>query len=150
LDLVDEVRLMGQMSREKLPDLYAQADAVVLTSHSEGIPVTLMEAMAMQRVVLAPEMTGLPELVSPGTTGFLYQKGSMEDFLTQLQLVLHAGPLMDKMRLAARRQVEREFNAPVNLAHFAHAFLERATPRVNGPTISVRRGAHEDPVLQQV
>jgi glycosyltransferase involved in cell wall biosynthesis len=69
MDLGTEVQLLGQVSREKLPDLYAKADVVVLTSHSEGVPITLMEAMAMERIVLAPEITGIPELVLRGKTG---------------------------------------------------------------------------------
>ena len=44
--------------RENLPGLYAGADVFALTSRSEGLPVALMEAMAMERVVLAPEITG--------------------------------------------------------------------------------------------
>jgi colanic acid/amylovoran biosynthesis glycosyltransferase len=150
MDLETEVRLLGQMSREKLPDLYAKADAVVLTSHSEGIPVALMEAMAMERIVLAPEITGIPELVLFGKTGFLYQPSSMEDFLTQLQLVLHAGRLMSKMRCAARQHVERHFNAHTNLAQFARTFLDRARIGVAHGAVTVAGGTHEDPVLQQI
>lgn len=81
LGLEAEVVLRGHVPREQLRELYAEADVVVLTSHSEGIPVTLMEAMALERVVLAPEITGIPELVTHGQTGFLYQPNSMEDFL---------------------------------------------------------------------
>ena len=54
LGLQEEVRLLGQVPRAQLPRLYGDADVVILTSHSEGVPVTLMEAMAMERVVLAP------------------------------------------------------------------------------------------------
>src|SRR5581483_1566276 len=58
-----EVELKGHVPRELLPALYADADVIVLTSHSEGLPVTLMEAMAMERVVLAPAITGISEIV---------------------------------------------------------------------------------------
>jgi len=150
MDLGTEVRLLGQVSREKLPELYARADAVVLTSLSEGLPLTLMEAMAMERVVLAPKITGMRELVLRGKTGFLYQPGSMEDFLTQLQLVLHAGRLLTKMRRAARQHVEREFNASQNLAKFARTFLDRVRVNTKRGAITVALGTHEDPVLQQI
>ena len=56
LGLEQEVLIQGQVARERLPELYAAADVVVLTSVSEGIPVTLMEAMAMERIVLAPAL----------------------------------------------------------------------------------------------
>ena len=150
MDLGTEVRLLGQVPREKLLELYARADAVVLTSFSEGIPLTLMEAMAMERVVLAPKITGIPELVLRGKTGFLYQPGSMEDCLTQLQLVLHAGRVLTKMRRAARQHVEREFNSSRNLAKFAQIFLDRVQVNAKREATPLARGTHEDPVLQQV
>jgi glycosyltransferase involved in cell wall biosynthesis len=150
MDLATEIRLLGQVSHEDLLELYAKADAVVLTSLSEGIPLTLMEAMAMERVVLAPKITGMRELVLRGKTGFLYQPGSMEDFLTQLQLVLHAGRVLTKMRRAARRHVEREFNASQNLAQFAQSFLDRVRVNPKRAALTVARGTHEDPVLQQI
>src|SRR5215813_4629210 len=80
LGMEQEILLLGHVPRTQLPELYSHADVVVLTSRSEGIPVTLMEAMAMERVVLAPAITGIPELVTSGETGFLYRPGSMDDF----------------------------------------------------------------------
>ena len=70
LGLKEDVVLARHVPREHLPTFYAQADVVILTSHSEGIPLTLMEAMAMQRVILAPEITGIPELVINGRPDF--------------------------------------------------------------------------------
>jgi len=55
--------------------LYRFADVVVLTSRSEGIPLVLMEAMGRGKIVLAPAITGIPELVLPGKTGFLTPRG---------------------------------------------------------------------------
>src|SRR5262249_38658536 len=87
LGLEELVTLCGHVPREELARYYADADVVVLTSNSEGIPVTLMEAMAMKRVVLAPAITGIPELVIPGKTGFLFRPGSLEDFLEKLNTI---------------------------------------------------------------
>ena len=151
LGLAAEVTLCGYVPRERLPGLYAAADAVVLTSRSEGIPVTLMEAMAMERVVLAPNITGIPELVTDGKTGFLYTPDSMGDFLSKLLAIRTAGPILDAMRHAARRKVEIQFNASANLSAFAQCFLKNA--RAIDPDFESnarRKEAHENPVLQQV
>jgi glycosyltransferase involved in cell wall biosynthesis len=72
-DLEGQVKLLGHVPREQMDSLYDRADVVVLTSRSEGVPLVLMEAMARGRIVLAPEITGIPELVIAGKTGFLYQ-----------------------------------------------------------------------------
>ena len=143
----NEVELLGHVVRSKLRDLYAGADLVVLTSLSEGIPVALMEAMAMECVVLAPAITGIPELVIHGKTGFLYEPSSMEDFLTQVQFLHGSGHLLPNIRRAARQHVTRNFNSRVNLARFTETLLSRLqAPRADGR----EEQAHEDTVLQQI
>jgi glycosyltransferase involved in cell wall biosynthesis len=149
-DLEQEVVLRGHVHRECLPDLYAGADVVVLTSRSEGIPVTLMEAMAMQKVVLAPNITGIPELVTDGKTGFLYQPNSMEDFLVKLQLIRAAGQSLNTMRQAARRHVDLYFNSRVNLAGFTECFLKHAGGLDPSVLELPGKETHENSVLQQV
>src|SRR5437016_5660548 len=83
LELRSQVRLLGHCSRAELDDLYSMSDLVVLTSRSEGIPLVLMEAMVRGKVVLAPGITGIPELVLDGKTGFLYKPGSLDDFVAK-------------------------------------------------------------------
>jgi glycosyltransferase involved in cell wall biosynthesis len=150
LELEQEVRLLGRVPRERLPELYAAADAVVLTSNSEGVPVTLMEAMAMERVVLAPKITGIPEIVLDGQAGFLYLPNSMESFLTRLELILHGGKHLAEIRQAARQQIEAHFNSRLNLPAFATCFLEQLNSANKSAFRLTREEAHENPVLQQI
>jgi glycosyltransferase involved in cell wall biosynthesis len=154
LNLRQEVTLLGHVPRERLPELYAEADVVVLTSRSEGLPVTLMEAMAMERVVLAPKITGIPELVTHGVNGFLYMPNSIEDFLAKLQSIRAAGQSLDldldAVRQAARREVDLYFNSRVNLAGFAECFLKHAGGFGQSALDLPRKETHENPVLQQV
>ena len=150
LGLDDEVELLGHVPREQLASLYAQADLVVLTSRSEGIPVTLMEAMSMEKLVLAPDITGIPELVKDGKTGFLYKPNSVEDFLHKLHFILQVGSSLGGIRQAARRQVEHDFNCSLNLKAFALLFLERLGAIQKPALIAAVRGPNEDPILQQV
>ena len=86
LELEANVKLLGHLSRQDLDTCYELSDLVVLTSRSEGIPLVLMEAMAHSKAVLAPSITGIPELVKDGETGFLYRAGSLEDFLSKSRL----------------------------------------------------------------
>ncbi|MCU1272496.1 MAG: colanic acid biosynthesis glycosyltransferase WcaL [Acidobacteriaceae bacterium] len=145
LRLEDKVELRGHVPREELPELYRQADVVVLTSHSEGIPQTLMEAMAMERIVLAPKITGIPELIADKQTGFLYQPDSMPDFLAKLTLIAAAGSSLDRIRHEARRHINSHFNQTRNLELWADDFLRR----VEG-VADKKEVAHANPVLQQV
>ena len=148
MGLQHEVILLGHVSRERLPELYAAADAVVLNSHSEGVPVTLMEAMAMERLVIAPQITGLPELVKNGVSGLLYSPGSISDFLAKLEVARTRGPQPARMRRAARQQIACEFNGTENLERFAADFISRvdasaASPRtMQEPTLLNELTAH--------
>ena len=121
LDLRHQVTLLGHVPRTRLESYYAVCDLVVLTSRSEGIPLTLMEAMAHRRTVLAPAITGIPELVLDGQTGFLYEPGSVDDFVAKVQAIrarTNLNALCDK----ARRHVLENFDEATNLAEFAEVF----------------------------
>jgi colanic acid/amylovoran biosynthesis glycosyltransferase len=145
LRLEDRIELRGHVPREELPELYRQADVVVLTSHSEGIPQTLMEAMAMERIVLAPEITGIPELIADKQTGFLYQPDSMPDFLSKLTLITAAGSSLYRIRHGARRHIDSHFNHTRNLELWAEHFLQHVESGADEKEVT-----YANPVLQQV
>jgi colanic acid/amylovoran biosynthesis glycosyltransferase len=142
-----EVTLLGHVPRRQTGSLYDRADVVVLTSRSEGIPLVLMEAMARGRIVLAPAITGIPELVIPGKTGFLYEPGSLDDFVRRLcrirSLQRSNASALDWIRFGAQVHVRRNFDGKKNLESFAEVFLSQLSPkRESAP--------HEDLVLQQI
>jgi colanic acid/amylovoran biosynthesis glycosyltransferase len=144
LNLQSEVRLVGHLSRQHLDAHYAGADLVVLTSRSEGIPLVLMEAMAHGKPVLAPAITGIPELVLDGKNGFLYRPGSLEDFAARVELIHHSRSSLDSLGHAARAHVRQHFSRDKNLTALCNLFLKH--PRHIGPT--VEHYSHENPLLQ--
>ena len=89
--------------------------------------------MARSRVVLAPAITGIPELVIPGKTGFLYAPGAIDDLVERIAFIeelmrdedRHSVSRLDWIRHAARAQVLHNFNRGKNLAHFCERFLQR-------------------------
>jgi glycosyltransferase involved in cell wall biosynthesis len=143
--LDNQVKLLGHVPRAQLPELYSDAHVVVLTSHSEGIPQTLMEAMAMERVVLAPAITGIPELISDRKTGFLYQQNSLPDFLEKLVSIAAAKPSLDDIQRRARQHIQSNFNRQRNLQIWADDFIRHLEA-----TSQKRETCHANPVLQQV
>jgi glycosyltransferase involved in cell wall biosynthesis len=154
--LDDFVKLLGSIARGEMDSLYRRADVVVLTSRSEGIPLVLMEAMAQGRVVIAPAITGIPELVVPGKTGFLYVPGSIDDLVKRLLFVhelmraedRHSVSRLDWIRHAARVQVLHNFNRAKNLSCFCELFLEMIGTNVSEP--QDRNPPYENLVLQQI
>ena len=64
--------------RSDLPAVYSELDVVVLCSRNEGLPVTLIEALAAGRPVVATEVGAVRDLVTPGETGLLVPSGDAE------------------------------------------------------------------------
>ena len=145
LGLRDQVELPGHVARERLPQMYSQADAVVITSKSEGIPQALMEAMAMERVALAPAITGIPELITDASTGFLYQQHSMPEFLQKLVCIAATKPSLGHIRHNARAHIDSHFNRQRNLNTWANDFIQQL-----GTNVGEQESSHAHPVLQQV
>jgi len=75
--------------------------------------------------VLAPAITGIPELVEHGKTGFLYRAGSLEDFVAQVETIWQKRSTHAELRAAARRHILSSYNRNKNLAAFAETFLAR-------------------------
>jgi len=153
LGLEGRVALLGHIQREQLDSLYGRADVVVLTSRSEGLPLVLMEAMAHGKIVIAPAITGIPELVILGKTGFLYEPGLIDDFVSRV-LTIHSLTEAERhgrhfsrqlawVRHAARTHVRHNFDREKNLESFCDAFLSRIAPPVE--TLP-----HENLILQQI
>ena len=143
LDLQTEVELLGHLSRQHLDSYYEVADLVVLTSQSEGIPLVLMEAMARGKVVLAPNITGIPELVLEGKTGFLYRARSFDDFVSRVEMIRESKSVLGPVSSAAQQHVSQYFDRDKNLAAFGDLFLARMSGRVH-------RDSYENPILQQI
>jgi glycosyltransferase involved in cell wall biosynthesis len=143
LNLGDEVKLLGHVSRRKLAAYYTLCDLAVLTSRSEGLPLVLMEAMAFGRLVLAPAITGIPELIEDGRTGFLYRPQSLQSFVSRIELIRDLAPALGAVRRQARSRVLEDFDRGKNLAVFADMFLTRLT-------IADQRKNRENPLLQQI
>ncbi len=141
LGLQGLVYLIGHVPRTDLPGYYRYADLVVMTSKSEGIPVVLMEAMAHEKLVLAPAITGIPELVEHQRTGFLYQPGSLPDFVSAVRWIQANQASLAGIQRAAAASIAASYNRQRNLRAFAEQFLAR---------IPLSENHHAHPVLQQV
>ena len=138
LALQREVKLLGHVAHQDLKAIYPLADLVVLTSKSEGIPVVLMEAMAHGCVVLAPNITGIPELVIEGKTGVLYEPGSMSDFVNRVMFVGRAREALAPLRRGARDHVSRHFSRSANLEAFTETLYGNLCSKI----------PDENPILQ--
>ena len=84
------IRITGWISSEKVQEEILAARALVLPSFAEGLPVVLMEAMALRRPVITTYVAGIPELVCSGQNGWLVPAGDLEALVTAMRTCLNA------------------------------------------------------------
>jgi glycosyltransferase involved in cell wall biosynthesis len=108
LDLASVVRLAGE--RNDVVQLLAASDVFVLSSRSEGLPLSILEAMAAGLPVVATNVGGVPELVLEGETGFLVPSGDAQSLAGALQRLLDDSALRGRLGTAGRIRVEERFD----------------------------------------
>ncbi|MFN9708340.1 MAG: glycosyltransferase family 4 protein [Burkholderiales bacterium] len=98
LNLRDHVRITGWISSSQVRSELLNARALVLPSFAEGLPVVLMEAMALRRPVISTFVAGIPELVRQGREGWLVSPGDVDSLARTLYTCLTA-PLQRLSRM---------------------------------------------------
>ena len=89
-NLADRVRITGWISGDQVRREIVDARALVLPSFAEGLPVVIMEAMAIGRPVLSTFVAGIPELVVDGANGWLFPAGDLDALTDAMQACLAA------------------------------------------------------------
>lgn len=121
--LHDVVRITGWLSGEEVRAEILAARALVLPSFAEGLPVVLMEAMALGRPVIGTYIAGIPELVAPGRNGWLVPAADL-DALTRTLAEACTMPLADMARMGrhGRDDVRQRHNLTREVAQLARHF----------------------------
>jgi glycosyltransferase involved in cell wall biosynthesis len=109
LGLQQRVRLLGQ--RNDIPGLLASSDVFVLPSMREGLPISVLEAMAANRPVIATAIPGTTEIVTAEETGLLFPVGEARLLAEALRRLLADPGLGHRLTRAARIRVQEEFSA---------------------------------------
>ncbi|MEW7847156.1 glycosyltransferase [Massilia aurea] len=90
--LEDHISITGWINGDQVREEMLSARAMVLPSFAEGLPVVVMEAMALRRPVLTTYIAGIPELVRHGETGWLFPAGDVAELAKVLEDCLAASP----------------------------------------------------------
>lgn len=100
------VRITGWVDEAEVRELLRGARALVQPSFAEGLPVVMMEALAMGRPVIASSIAGVPELVRPGENGWLVPAANVDELVDAMREALEMPPAaLDEMGRAGRARV---------------------------------------------
>ncbi len=109
--LNDRVRFLGALPADQMATAYTRAAVVALASHQETAPVTLAEAMAVGRPVVATDVGGVADMVADGRTGWVVPRGDVRALADALLRLLSDPAQARAMGAAGRTEAERRFRA---------------------------------------
>lgn len=125
--LANQIEITGWVGSETVRALLESADALVLPSVAEGLPVVIMEAMALGRPVITSWVAGIPELVRPGRDGLLVAPGDEAGLVEALARFVGMEPAeRAAMGESARRRVRENHTVAVEVAKLAALFPDGA------------------------
>jgi glycosyltransferase involved in cell wall biosynthesis len=126
--LQEYVQLPGVIFQEQLVDYLSQANLFVLpcitagNGDRDGVPVSLMEAMAMGLPVVSTYVSGIPELIEDGRSGLLVQEKEAVALADAMQRLMEDEALCLRLGQAGRQKVAAEFNLDKTSAQLAELF----------------------------
>jgi glycosyltransferase involved in cell wall biosynthesis len=107
--LGDRVVFRGAVAHTEVAQILRDSDVFCLPSFAEGVPIVLMEAMAMELPVIASRIMGIPELIEDGVSGLLIRPGSEPDLVSALAALISGPDRRRALGRAAREKVSDEF-----------------------------------------
>ncbi len=116
----------GAKSHDETRRLLDSADIFALASFAEGVPVALMEAMAMEVPCVSTRIAGIPELIRDGLDGLLVPASSIEALASAIERLIEDPSLRRSLGAAACKRVLDLYNLPLNVGLLARVFREHA------------------------
>lgn len=123
--LANKIRITGWISSQQVREEILASQALILPSFAEGLPVVIMEAMALHRPVLTTYIAGIPELVIDGENGLLFPAGDVEKLVQVLEdFLLLSKSKLEEMGQAAYQRVLARHNVDLEATKLGKMFVQ--------------------------
>jgi colanic acid/amylovoran biosynthesis glycosyltransferase len=119
------VTFEGAVSQDRIREFYAAADCFCIPSFAEGIPVVLMEAMAMEVACVTTHITGIPELIRDRVDGLLVAPSDLDGLVNALISLIDDPQLRRAVAAGGRKRVLQHFDLAANVEALARVFKSR-------------------------
>ena len=110
LKIQNKIEFKGKLSLKETKDVIKNCYCLVLSSLSEGLPRVLMEAMALEKSVIASDVGGIPELIKDNENGFLFEKSNSDELVKKLRVLLNNRDLAIRMGQKGKKIIENKFS----------------------------------------
>ncbi len=115
------VKTVNHLSHSELLEYYHKSRIYILPSYYEGLPTTILEAMACKLPVVASNVSGIPEEIEEGVTGYMLSPGDIEGFYSRIVEMLENPEKMRTFGEMGRKRVIEKFTWP----HIAKEVIKR-------------------------
>ncbi len=129
LGVADRTIFAGELLPDELAARLAAADIFCMASFAEGLPISIMEAMAVGLPVVCTWISGIPELAVDGATAMTVPPGNAPALAVALKRVIEDAPLRERLIAAARAEVVRLHTRDHNVAALDALFREQIGER---------------------
>jgi glycosyltransferase involved in cell wall biosynthesis len=143
LGMRSHVSLPGWLPRHRRDQLLARAAVFVLPSHAEGMPMSLLEAMAAGSPVVASAVGGIPDIVTHGVNGLLVPPGDAEALALALHRILADRKFAARLGKAARDSVERQYTVEQSLERLEQIYSALGVGRLPASPVAMPRRLQE-------
>lgn len=114
----------GAINQDRIRALYSAADIFTLPSFAEGLPVVLMEAMAMEIPCITTYIAGIPEMIRDGHDGLLVPASDLEALVAALARLMDDSKLRQRLGRNARKRIVEHYNLGKNVGRLARIFCQ--------------------------
>lgn len=125
LGLTNQVIFPG--FRTDIPDILNALDIFVISSHHEGIPMIVLEAMALNLAVVSTAVGGIKEIIEPGTSGLLAEPSSPKALAEKCLQIINDPALRRRLQAAAGKRIENEFSASIQKQRLIELYIKLMT-----------------------
>lgn len=113
--LDNNVKILGWTSGEDKINLIREATIYLLPSYNEGMPISILEAMANQLPIVSTIIGGIPQLVKDGEEGYLFEAGDLNGFEKAIEKVLSSEKERARLGRNSFDKVDKCFNLEKNI-----------------------------------
>ncbi len=130
LNLTDQVTITGWASSSEVKDYIVSSKISVLPSFAEGLPVVIMESLALGRPVVSTYVAGIPELVEPGCCGWLVPPGAIEKLAEAVRAALESSrETLETMGEQGKARIRSYHDATAEALVLKELFSEKQMPQ---------------------
>ena len=124
----DTCYLLGSVNNKQKKELFQKASFFVLPSYNEGLPISILEALASGLPVISTNVGGIPELIEDGVNGFLIEPGDLENLANKMIVLANNRKLCNLMGTKNTEKAMGELDVKLYTKRLVEIYRETLNP----------------------